>query len=272
MTRRRRSLTFTLSSVMINLASDAGSVEDLQAGVTWATRLLHDGEAPAALVAQAGYNRANGLEGIFAAEEAGGHEPGAADQPALCTGFQRTWTRCRDCPLRGIGAKPARSRRERAGWRCATSATCWMTRGAGWRHRLRGRAGGRPDQRKRGRSGIARAARGAWDLGRPAGAPPAAVYDKYAAMAKSLRERTVEVGRLRCRRPVGRPRTDREPGRTASMTATSSTPTSAGSCGTGSPSVASVEASARTRGSGTPRPCPVSCHAAGERVTASSAR
>ena len=66
----RRSLTFTLSSVMINLASDAGSVEDLRAGVTWATRLLHDGEAPAALVAQAGYNRANGLEGIFAAEEA----------------------------------------------------------------------------------------------------------------------------------------------------------------------------------------------------------
>jgi hypothetical protein len=29
----RRSLTFTLSSVMINLASDAGSIEDLRAGV-----------------------------------------------------------------------------------------------------------------------------------------------------------------------------------------------------------------------------------------------
>jgi hypothetical protein len=28
----RRSLTFTLSSVMINLASDAGSIEDLRAG------------------------------------------------------------------------------------------------------------------------------------------------------------------------------------------------------------------------------------------------
>lgn len=78
----RRSLTFTLSSVMINLASDTGSIEDLRAGVAWATRLLHDGEAPAALVAQARYNRANGLAGIFAAEEAGSREPGAAGWPS----------------------------------------------------------------------------------------------------------------------------------------------------------------------------------------------
>ena len=75
----RRSLTFTLSSVMINLASDAGSTENLRAGVAWATRPLHDDEAPATLVAQAEYNRANGLAGIFAAEEASSREPGTAD-------------------------------------------------------------------------------------------------------------------------------------------------------------------------------------------------
>src|SRR5260370_21654158 len=71
----RRSLLFTLSSVMINLASDAGSADDVKSGVEWATRLLDDDGSPAVLILQAAYNRANGLAEMFGIEEAAGRQP-----------------------------------------------------------------------------------------------------------------------------------------------------------------------------------------------------
>lgn len=98
----RWSLTFTLSSVMINLASDAGSVSDLRSGVEWATRLLDDDETPGPLVPQAAYNRATGLTEIFAAEEACSREPGRPIRRAPPTGWS-TWTGCanRGCSTAG---------------------------------------------------------------------------------------------------------------------------------------------------------------------------
>lgn len=119
----RRSLTFTLSSVMINLASDAGSIEGLRAGVAWATRLLHEDEAPGTLIAQAGYNRANGLAGIFAAEEASNREPGAAGPASLAYRLAHSdGLREPRMLYRRVGADRLASPQTR-GWRCATSAT-----------------------------------------------------------------------------------------------------------------------------------------------------
>jgi hypothetical protein len=60
-----QSLMFTLSSVMINLASDAGSSEDLRLGVQWATWLLTDQETLGTLIPQARYNRATRLAAMF---------------------------------------------------------------------------------------------------------------------------------------------------------------------------------------------------------------
>src|SRR5260370_19187578 len=74
----RRSLLFTLSSVMINLASDAGSADQGKVGVEWATGLLDEDGSPAVLIPQAAYNRANGLAEMFGIEEAANRQPRVA--------------------------------------------------------------------------------------------------------------------------------------------------------------------------------------------------
>ena len=190
----RRSLTFTLSSVMINLASDAGSMEDLRAGVAWATRLLHDDEAPATLVAQAEYNRANGLAGIFAAEEASSREPGAADSasPAYRLAHLDGLREPRML-YRRVGADRLAPPETRGMALCnlgnlLDDSGRWVEAYTAYADALEadptnGNAAGNIAELLRRRLGRRVDQRGHL----------AAVYDKYVAMAQSLRQRTVEV-------------------------------------------------------------------------------
>jgi tetratricopeptide (TPR) repeat protein len=190
----RRSLTFTLSSVMINVASDAGSTEGLRAGVAWATRLLHDGEAPAALVAQAGYNRANGLAGIFAVEEAGSREPGAADaaSPAYRLAHLDGLREARML-YRRVGANRLAPLQTRGMALCnlgnlLDDSGRWVEAYTAYADALEadptnGNAAGNIAELLRRRLGRQVDQRGHL----------AAVYDRYVAMAQSLRQRTVEV-------------------------------------------------------------------------------
>ena len=189
-----RSLTFTLSSVMINLASDAGSVEDLRAGVAWATRLLHGGEAPATLVAQAEYNRANGLAGIFAAEEASSREPGAADSasPAYRLAHLDGLREPRML-YRRVGADLLAPPETRGMALCnlgnlLDDSGRWVEAHTAYADALdadptNGNAAGNIAELLRRRLGRQVDQRGHL----------AAVYDKYVAIAQSLRQRTVEV-------------------------------------------------------------------------------
>ena len=190
----RRSLTFTLSSVMINLASDAGSAEDLRTGVAWATRLLHDGEVPAALAAQAEYNRANGLAGIFAAEDADSHEPGAVDsaspayQLAHLDGLREP-----RMLYRRVGADLLAPPQTRGMALCnlgnlLDDSGRWVEAYTAYADALEadptnGNAAGNIAELLRRRLGRQVDQRGHL----------AAVYDKYVAMAQSLRHRTVDI-------------------------------------------------------------------------------
>ncbi|MGH3272024.1 MAG: LA2681 family HEPN domain-containing protein [Trebonia sp.] len=189
-----RSLTFTLSSVMINLASDAGSVEDLRAGVAWATRLLGDGEAPAVLVAQARYNRANGLAGIFAAEEASSREPGATGWPSPAYRLAHLdGLREPRMLYRRTGADLLAPAETRGMALCnlgnlLDDSGRWVEAYTAYADALEadptnGNAAGNIAELLRRRLGRWVDQRGHL----------AAVYDKYVTMAKSLRERTVEV-------------------------------------------------------------------------------
>lgn len=182
----RRSLTFTLSSVMINLASDAGSIEGRTA---WR-----------------GYSETRGM----ALCNLGNHLDGSG-----------RWAEAYTAYADALEADPTNGN---AAGNIAEP--------------LRRRLGRRVDRRGH----------------------LAAVYDKYVAMAKSLRQRTVEVADAAA---AAADRWDAleltGSGATCGMTATSSTPANAGSSGTGSPWRRLPRAPAQTRGSGTPRPCPVSC-------------
>ena len=189
----RRSLTFTLSSVMINLASDAGSIEDLRAGVAWATRLLHDGEAPAALVAQAGYNRANGLAGIFTADD-GSREPGVVGWPSPAYRLAHLdGLREPRMLYRRVGADQLAPAETRGMALCnlgnlLDDSGRWVEAYTAYADALEadptnGNAAGNIAELLRRRLGRRVDQRGHL----------AAVYDKYVAMARSLRQRTVEV-------------------------------------------------------------------------------
>ena len=190
----RRSLTFTLSSVMINLASDAGSIEGLRAGVAWATRLLHDDEAPAILVAQAEYNRANGLAGIFAAEEASSREPGAADSAspeyrlAHLDGLREPRMLYRRVGADLLAPPEARGMALCNLGNILDDSGRWVEAYTAYADALEadptnGNAAGNIAELLRRRLGHRVDQRGHL----------AAVYDKYVAMAQSLRQRTVEV-------------------------------------------------------------------------------
>jgi tetratricopeptide (TPR) repeat protein len=268
----RRSLTFTLSSVMINLASDAGSVEDLRAGVAWATRLLHDGEAPAALVAQAGYNRANGLAGMFAAEEAGSPEPGAAGSPGPAYRLAHLdGLREPRMLYRKIGTDQLAPAETRGMALCnlgnlLDDSGRWVEAYTAYADALgadptNGNAAGNIAELLRRRLGRRVDQRGHL----------AAVYDKYAAMARSLRERTVEVagaaaaGRWDALEPSGSRGHLRHDGDHLD-------PYQCWIVRHRSPWWRLSRDSARTRGSGTPRPCPVSCRRQVSVSPASSAR
>ncbi len=63
------SLLFTLSSVAINIASEAGLEEDLNTGIEWAARLLDPATTPPMLVPQGAYNLANGLSSRYSLHE-----------------------------------------------------------------------------------------------------------------------------------------------------------------------------------------------------------
>ena len=190
----RWSLTFTLSSVMINLASDAGSVGDLRSGVEWATRLLDDDETPGPLVPQAAYNRATGLTEIFAAEEACSREPGAPDSasPAYrlehIDGLREPRMLYRRVGSDLLAPPEARGRALCNLGNILDDSGRWVEAYAAYADALQadptnGNAAGNIAELLRRRLGRRVDQRGHL----------AAVYDKYAAMAQSLRERTVEV-------------------------------------------------------------------------------
>jgi tetratricopeptide (TPR) repeat protein len=189
----RRSLTFTLSSVMINLGSDTSSVDDLSTGVQWATRLLNDDETPTVLVLQAAYNRANGLTEIFEIHEAGdcltairssrcsyrlAHLEGLREPRMLFSGIGADRSVPADvrgralCNLGNVLDDSGRWVEAYSAYMDALEADPTNGNAAGnIAELLRRRLARRVDQRGH----------------------LAAVYDKYVAMAQALRERTIEL-------------------------------------------------------------------------------
>lgn len=184
---------FTLSSVMINLASDAGSIDDLKAGVEWATRVLDDDATPEILIPQAAYNRATGLAEIFGIEETDSHEPhvrssSPAYRLAHLDGLREARMLNRRvgsdllappevrgralCNLGNVLDESGRWAEAYSAYSDALQADPTNGNAAGnIAELLRRRLGRRVDQRGH----------------------LAAVYDHYVAMAQSLRERTIEL-------------------------------------------------------------------------------
>jgi tetratricopeptide (TPR) repeat protein len=190
----RWSLTFTLSAVMINLASDARSVEDLRLGVEWATRLMGDDGVPAVLVLQAEYNRANGLVAIFEAEEARSQDPdtAASASPAYRLAHLGGLREPRML-YRRVGAAPLAPAATRGTALCnlgniLDESGRWVEAYTAYADALQadptnGNAAGNIAELLRRRLGRQADQRGHL----------AAVYDKYVVLARSLRERTVEL-------------------------------------------------------------------------------
>lgn len=189
----RRSLTFTLSSVMINLGSDVRSVDDLSTGVQWATRLLDDDEAPTVLMLQAAYNRANGLAGIFEIKEAGSclaaiSSPSCSYRLAHLAGLRES-----RMLYRGIGADRSLPADVRGRALCNLANVLddsgrWIEAFSAYKDALEadptnGNAAGNIAELLRKR--LARRVDQRGHL--------AAVYDKYVAMAQALRDRTIEL-------------------------------------------------------------------------------
>jgi LA2681-like HEPN len=189
----QRSLIFTLSSVMINLASDAGSTDDLKIGVEWATQLLDDDGTPDVLIPQAAYNRATGLTEIFGIEEADSHEPPVrSSSPAYRLAHLDGLREARSL-YRRVGTDPLVPAEVRGRTLCNLGNVLdesgrWVEAYSAYSDALRadptnGNAAGNLAELLRRR------------LGRPVDQRGhlAAVYDYYVTMAKSLRERTIEL-------------------------------------------------------------------------------
>lgn len=189
----RRSLLFTLSSVMINLASDARDIDGLVSGIEWATRLMLDDEAPAILVPQAAYNRANGLLELFQIEESASHEsPIPISSPSYrldhLDGLQEPRVL-----FRLVGHDPSAPAEVRGRALCNLGNVLdesgrWTEAYAAYSDALRvdpsnGNAAGNLAELLRRRLAGRVDQRGHL----------AAVYDRYVTLAKSLRDRTVEL-------------------------------------------------------------------------------
>jgi tetratricopeptide (TPR) repeat protein len=189
----RQSLMFTLSSVMINIAADADGIDDLKMGVEWATRLLDDEGTSEALIPQAEYNRATGLAAMFEIEE--------TDSLALRVRSSSPAYRLahldglREARMlhRRVGSNPRATNQTRGRALCnlgnlLDESSRWVEAYSAYSDALRadpsnGNAAGNIAELLRRRLGRRVNQRGHL----------AAVYDHYAAMAQSLRERTIEI-------------------------------------------------------------------------------
>jgi hypothetical protein len=179
---------------MINLASDARSVQDLRAGAEWATRLLEDDAVPPGLVLQAEYNLANGLSATFEAEEARSQDPdnGAMASPAYRLAHLDGLREPRML-YRRVGADPLAPAATRGAALCnlgnlLDESGRWVEAYTAYADALQadptnGNAAGNIAELLRRR--LARRVDQRGHL--------AAVYDKYVVLAQSLRERTIEL-------------------------------------------------------------------------------
>ena len=267
----RRSLLFTLSSVMINLASDAGSVDDAKVGVEWATRLLDDAGSPAALIPQAAYNRANGLAEMFGIEEADSRQPRVlSSSPAYRLAHLNGLREVRML-YRRVGSDPLAPTEIRGRALCNLGNVLdesgrWAEAYSAYSDALQadptnGNAAGNIAELLRRRLGRRVDQRGHL----------AAVYDHYVAMAQSLRERTIELAgtaaadRWDVLEPTGSPGYLRHAGDHLDAT-------SAGLLPTALPLWHPWKGSGPIRRSGTPRPSRASCGPQTGRYRVSSPR
>jgi len=178
---------------MINLASDAGSADDVKVGVKWATRLLDDDGSPAVLILQAAYNRANGLAEMFGIEEAAGHQPRVPSSSPAYRLEHLDGLREVRMLYRRVGSDPLTPAGIRGRALCNLGNVLdesgrWAEAYSAYSDALladptNGNAAGNIAELLRRRLGRRVDQRGHL----------AAVYDHYVAMAQSLRERTIEL-------------------------------------------------------------------------------
>lgn len=189
----RASLVHALSSALIDLATTLGLTEAIEIGVEWATRLFNPHTTPALFAPYAAYNRANGLMAIFEIEERSrpDAESGAADPAYRLLHVNRLrpirelfnlagYDRLASPELRGASLCNLANMLDESGrWVEAYSAYSDAlaedpTNGNA--------AGNMAELLKR------RLANGTDQLGHIS-----AVYDKYVAIAQSLREHTIQI-------------------------------------------------------------------------------
>jgi hypothetical protein len=189
----RCSLLFTLSSVMNNLAADAKSTEGLELGVEWARSLITSERTPEPIAAQALYNVGTGLASIYQMRELTDLEDNADGLNPLYRIANTEDLRTIRRVLRDAGHDEYSHAQQRSRALCNLANTLddsgrWVEAYTAYTDSLReditnGNAAGNVTELLR-----RRLEHGADQLGHIA-----AVYDKYLLLAKSLRDRTIEV-------------------------------------------------------------------------------
>ncbi|MFE7421027.1 LA2681 family HEPN domain-containing protein [Rhodococcus sp. NPDC057529] len=186
-------LLFTLSSVMNDLATDAQSIEGLELGVEWARGLINSDKTPETIAAQALYNVGTGLASIYQIRELRDLDDDAEQLNPLYRIENAEDLRAVRRVLRSAGHNEYSPAPQRSRALCNLANTLddsgrWVEAYTAYTDSLRedstnGNAAGNVTELLR-----RRLEHGTDQLGHIA-----AVYDKYLLLAKSLRERTIEV-------------------------------------------------------------------------------
>lgn len=186
-------LLFLLSSVMNNLAVEARSIEGLEIGVAWARGLIEGEDTPEHIAAEALYNVGTGLASIYRIREEGDLDEYAEGPDPLFRLENIDDLRAVRHVLRAAGYDEYASSEQRSRALCnlgnlLDDSGRWVEAYTAYSDALKldpsnGNAAGNAAELLRRRLEYARD-----ELGHIA-----AVYDRYLQIAKSLRDRTVEI-------------------------------------------------------------------------------
>lgn len=189
----RCSLLFTLSSVMNNLAAIAMSIEGLELGVEWAQWLINSDTTPEPIAAQAMYNVGTGLASIYQIREQTHVSDDAEQVDPLYRIANIEDLRKIRVIFRLAGHDECSHPMQRSRALCNLANTLddsgrWVEAYTAYKDSLQedvtnGNAAGN----------VAELLRRRLALGRDQLGHIAAVYDSYLLLAKSLRERTLEI-------------------------------------------------------------------------------